>query len=324
MALSKSGKSLAFILAVPLFVLLVSGCTGISNPFGGGAGVSGAGIVIKTFEPSLSSLESNDPVRLHLEVQNMGGVIGSAGAVLMGITPQEWDAFGTDQLIGELLPADEERGTEGGIGTVDWDLLAPDLQRGERRTYEPIARVFYSYETNVRKSITFLSSDEVRRAAQNGDSVTAGVTSVSAGPLDVNVNAGNYVRTKDDTWDQPYFPIEIRITNSGGGQIAGDNYPIGIEVIEPAGTVIMGDCPGQAQQEWGGNYRYLPSGINLPFSPRIVYLWDGKETTITCRLKVIDPPEFREVRDLQVKLEYIYFQDAKVPINVVGTTEWGF
>ncbi len=319
----KNGRSLALVLAIPLAVLLVSGCVDVPG-LGGGAGVSGNGIVITKFEPSLSSLESNDPVRLHLEVQNRGDVIGEAAAVLMGIDSQAWGSYNTEQYIGELLNADEERGTEGGIGTVDWDLMAPDLQRGEKRPYTAIARVFYSYETSVVKTITFLTSDEVRRAAQSGESVAAGPTVVSAGPLSVTVNAGEYVRTKDDSWDQPYFPVEIKITNTGGGQIAGDNYPIGIEFTEPTGTMIMGDCPGQAQSEWSAFYRNIPGGLSLPFSSNVVYLWDGKETTITCRLKVVDPPAFKVDKDLRIKLSYLYYQDAKTTINVVGTTELGY
>ncbi|MFH0956907.1 MAG: hypothetical protein V1813_03520, partial [Candidatus Aenigmatarchaeota archaeon] len=140
-------------------------------------------------------------------------------------------------------------------------------------------------------------------------------------PLSVTVNAGQYVRTKDDTYDQPYFPVEIKITNSGGGQLAGDNYPVGFEIIEPTGTVIMGDCPGPAQAEWGSVYRNLPGGLTLPYSSSIVSLWDSKETTVTCRLQVTNPPQFREDRDLRIKLSYIYFQDEKTTLNVVGTTE---
>ena len=318
MTASKSVRGLAFLLVIPVAVLLASGCTNFD--LGGGTGVSGAGIVITKFEPSLPNLESNDEVLLHLEVQNTGDVIGEAAAVLMGITAEEWDTYATNYDIGELLPADPERGTNGGIGSVDWDLLAPDLQKGERRTYTPIARVFYSYEQTVTKPITFLTSDEARRAAQSGDTPAAGATSVSAGPLTVSVNAGQYVRTKD-TWDYPYFPIEIKISNTGGGQIAGDNYPIGIEITEPSGTVIMGDCPGRAQTEWMADYSRVPSSVPTPYSPRVIYVWDGKETTVTCRLQVNDPPEFREERDLRIKLNYIYFQDAKTTINVVGTTE---
>jgi hypothetical protein len=319
MAAVSSLRNLMFLLPI-VGILVVSGCTGIPD-FGGGGGVSGNGIVITKFEPSLSSIESNDDVRLHLEVQNRGGVMGTAAAVLMGISPMDWDAFNTEYFIGELLPADEERGTEGGRGTVDWDLMAPDLQRGERAPYYPMTRVFYSYQTNVRKPLTFLTSDEVRRAAQNGEALPAGATSVSAGPLDVTVNAGDFVRTKEGSWEQPYFPVEIKITNVGGGQIAGDNYPIGVEFIPPEGTMVMGDCPGDAQTEWIADYRNVPSGLTVPSSPNVIYLWDGKETTVTCRLQVVNPPNIREQREIKLVLSYIYFQDAKTTINVVGTTE---
>ncbi len=321
MAATKSGMNVKLLLILASIVILASGCTNIGL---GGEGVSGNGIVITNFEPTLSNIQSDDEVVLHLEVQNTGDAIGMAAAELIGIYTQDWNVFNTEQLIGELLPADEEAGTEGQLGTLYWRLRAPELQRGEKRTYEPIARMFYSYETRIIKPITFLTSEELRRAVQNGEALPSEPAVVSAGPLSVDVRTGEFVRTKDD-WEQSYFPIEIRIQNTGGGLIAGENYPIGIEVINPPGTIFRGDCPRMSQTEWMTfDSQLLPAGLTRPISPKAIYLWDGKETTVTCELKVVNPPQYRESRELKVVLKYIYYQDAKIPITVTGTREWGF
>lgn len=315
-------QKLATLLVVPMVILLASGCTNIG--LGGDSGVSGTGIVIKKFESSLRNVQSDDELTVHLEVQNMGDAIGMAAAELINIYPQDWNVFNTEQMIGELLPADEEAATEGQIGTLYWRLRAPELQRGEHRTYEPMVRVFYSYETRVIKPITFLTSEELRRTIQNGESLPSEPAIVSAGPLSVTVQTGEFVRTKDD-WEQSYFPVEITLQNIGGGLIAGENYPIGIEIINPPGTIFRGDCPRVSQTEWMTfDTNILPAGLTRPISPKAVYMWDGKETKITCELKVVNPPEYRESRELKVVLKYIYYQDGKMSISVDGTREWGF
>ncbi len=320
----KSGK-LAILLLLTGIVLTTSGCTSIG--LGGDTAAIGSGVAVTKFDSNLDALESDDEVTLHLEVQNRGDAIATAAAELIGIYTQDWNLFGnTEQMIGELLPADEESGTEGQIGTLYWTLRAPDLQRGEKRTYEPIARMFYSYETRVIKPITFLTSEELRRTVQNGESLPSEIATVSDGPLSVSVRTGEFVRTKDiSQWEQSYFPIDIVIENTGGGLIAGENYPIGIEITPPPGTIFRGgDCPRESQLEWMSYDNLLPAGLTRPISPNFVYMWDGKETKITCELKVTEPPEYKESRELSVVLEYIYYQDAKLPITVTGTREWGF
>ncbi len=322
MATTSSTKSLAILLILPMLVLLASGCTipGLS----GGTSISGSGVVITQFASSLSALESGDEVNLHLEVQNMGGVIGDVAAQLIGIYPGDWGMPNTEYFIGELLPADAEMGTEGQLGIADWYLRAPDLQRGDIRTYNPIARVFYSYETRVTKPITFLTSEETKRAVQNGESLPAELTTVSGGPLSVTVQTGEFIRTKDD-WTQSYFPIEITITHTGGGLLAGENYPIGIDIVNPPGTMFRQDCPRDAQTQWVPfDNSILPAGLVQPISTKMIHMWNGKETKITCELKVVNPPEYRETRDLEITLKYVYYQDETLPLTVTGTREWGF
>lgn len=316
----KLGKSKGWLLILPIAVLLVSGCLNI----GGGTGISGTGIVINKFEPSLSAIETDDKVTVHLEVQNKGEAIGKAAATLLGIYTQDWGVIMTDQLIGELLPADTEAGTGGQIGTVDWVLSAPDLHRGEKRTYEPVVRVFYSYETRVMKPITFVTSEELRRVVQSGESLQSDPAIASAGPLTVTVKTGQFVRTREG-WQQSYFPVEIDIDNTGGGLIAGENYPIGIDIEPPPGTMFRGgECPRKSQTGWSVSYANLPSGLTRPISAKKIFLWNGKDTKITCELQVLQAPDFRQKRDMKITLEYIYYTDQKTQISVTGTKEWGF
>jgi len=319
MASLKTNK-MGWLLILPVAILLVSGCVG----GGGTSTVTGNGVTITKFEPSLANINSGNRVNLHLEVQNRGEAIAKSAAKLIGIYSQDWSVFQTDQPIGELLPSDKDAGTEGQIGSVDWVLTAPDLHRGEKRTYDAIARVFYSYETRAMKPIMFVTSDELRRAIQNGESLQSDLAVVSSGPISVNVKTGQFVRATDD-WQQSYFPVQIDLTNTGGGLIAGENYPIGVEIEAPPGTMFRSECPGRSQTEWTGGYygAVIPSGLMRPVSPKTIFMWNGKDTKIICELKVITPPEFKQKRDLKVTLSYIYYTDKSTQITVTGTREWG-
>ncbi len=320
MAAIKTSKNLAILLILPVAVLLISGCTDFG--LGGDSGVGGQGIVITSFGADLTSLESNQDVGLHLEVQNRGDVIGEAAAQLINIDPIVWGLPFTEFDIGELIPADSERGTVGAIGRADWLLLSPDLQRGERRTYKPMVRVFYTYDTRIIKPIEFLTSEETRRAVQNGDPVLSDPAMVSSGPLSVSVRTGDFVRTRED-FAQSYFPVEIAITNTGGGLLAGRNYPIGINVEAPTGTVFRGgECPRSSQTELPA-FDDLPGGITFPPAIDTINMWNGRDTTVTCELQVVNPPAIRDTRDLKITLSYVYYQDAELQLNVIGTREWG-
>jgi len=316
----KFDSKMGWLLILPLVVILVSGCVG-----GGGSTVSGNGIVITKFEPTLKNIQSGERVALHLEVQNQGGTIGKAAAKIIGLYTQDWSVYQTEQTGGELLPADTTAGTEGQIWSADWQLTAPDLNRGEKRTYDAIARVFYSYETRVMKPIAFVTSEELRRIIQNGESLQSDPAIVSSGPISVIVKMGQYVMSRDD-WQQSYFPVEIDLTNTGGGLVAGENYPIGVDITAPPGTMFRGECPRASQAEWtGGSFgTSVPSGLSRPVSPKTVFMWNGKDTKITCELKVITPPDARQKRDMTIKLSYIYYVDKTTQITVTGTKEWGF
>jgi hypothetical protein len=68
----------------------------------------------------------------------------------------------------------------------------------------------------------------------------------------------------------------------------------------------------------------VPSGLSRPVSPKTIFMWNGKDTKITCELKVITPPDARQKRDMTIKLSYIYYVDKTTQITVTGTKEWGF
>ncbi len=309
-----------FLLLLIAAVTVTSGCT---TPFGGGSKGGGPGVVVDIFQPTLGQttpIESDEPVSFHLEVINRGDYNNApAVAELTGIDTTEWKLFGdVYRDLGLLLAPDPESQTQGGRGTADWDVITPTLSRNQKITYEPIARVYYYYETDVKKPVWFDNSEELRRIVQGAGTLdTEPATSWNA-PLAVTVNTGNFVKAGD--WTNSKFQLQIRIENTGNGQVFGRDYPVAVEIEWPDGVVPIGDCPRQIQ--FGtGFYDNLPPYLTTPSLGRFVRLWNGKYTDISCEFQVTQPPTNKVKKNFRVKLAYIYYVDAVTHITVKGYEE---
>ncbi len=317
------GRNVKFFLLLLIgAVIATSGCT--APTIGGGTTGGGPGIVVDIFQPTLGltePIESNEPVTFHLEVVNKGDYNNApAVAELTGIDTNEWNLFGdVYRDLGTLLAPDPESQTEGGRGIADWDVITPSLQRNQEMTYEPIARVYYYYETHVRKPVWFVTGEELRRIVQTGGSLESEPTTPWAGPLTVTIDTGRFVKARE--WRESKFQLQIRIENTGGGQIFGRDYPVAIEVKWPDGVVPIGDCPRQVQ--FGtGLYDKLPPFLSPPSFGRFVRLWNGRYTDITCEFQVTQPPTNKVKKNFEVKLGYIYYVDAVTHITVKGFEEF--
>jgi hypothetical protein len=223
-------------------VLAISGCTLL--PSGGTTG-GGPGIAIERFEPSLSTVRSNEQVSLRLEVRNNGDYTNApAAAELMGIDPAKWNLYGnTMQYLGTLLAPDAASNTPGGRGTASWTLVSPPLVRGQSLTYRPIARVYYQYETRAIKPVTFVTANELKDIQRGGGSLTSEPTTYTNGPLSVQVTTGNFVQAPEIGAGEYKFQVQFNIENIGQGKIYGVNNPIAVQIEYPQFVVPLGECP---------------------------------------------------------------------------------
>ncbi len=322
------------LLALPVVAILIaSGCT---LPGGGTAGL-GNGVVITEFTSDFPSVQSGDYVELMLKVQNQGEVKAyNVQAELTGIDISEWGgAFGygfTTGDFGDMLPYDKETNTPGSVLTKQWRLTAPEQPKGINTPYTAVAKLSYDYKTSAQKLITIVNEDELRRILQNGGSLPGGAITYSAGPLSIEVTTGNYQKTTADQFGfDNLFPVQIKITNTGGGYVVppgtgsglyggtftsgffGDitNYPIGVRVTPPSGT----------------SFRSLGFGFgssdDCSTGTVTKEMWKGQEATITCELSVDNPPVYKEDRPMLVEVFYRYQTEAQTPITVYGK-ESGF
>ncbi|RLJ00284.1 MAG: hypothetical protein DRP03_00895 [Candidatus Aenigmatarchaeota archaeon] len=305
------GKYLVFAL---LAVLLISGCVQQGT-------TTGSGIVINTFEPALKSVESGEEVSLHLEVQNTGDYTDApVVAELTGIDLSEWNVIDRYKNLGSLLAPDKDAGTEGGRAGVDWRITAPSLRRGQRLTYEPIARVYYLYKTIATKPVWFVTTEELKKIVRVGGTLESEPTTVTAGPLNVEIKTGRFVRSTD--WRDTKFQLQIHIENIGNGYVAGKDYPLFIEVKWPNGVAPVGECPTITYEAAGELYKDVPASLTRPSFGRVVKLWNGRDVDLTCEFRIIEPPTNKEKRNFEVEIGYIYYVDAKTSIEVVGTEEF--
>ena len=299
-------------------VIMTSGC------IGGGGIKAGNGVVILNFEPDLTgTYNSGDPAKLQLRIQNQGEARATdVTAELAGIDVSEWAAMGAmfSRNIGDMSPYEAETNTPGAEKTITWDLEVPDLAKGIDLTYEPIVKVSYDYKTIAQKPITIVAEDELRRIQQQGGSLPSKATVLTGGPLSIDVETKDYVKTTEEFGSYDIFPISITITNSYGGTVIPDGfatgfgtdtylYPVRVKITPPDGTDF-------AHSGWFGDDDCTAGTITKD-------LWKGKSATITCELRVTQPPTYRQDRYLKVELEYRYQVEAITNIPVRGTKEAG-
>ena len=316
-------KKVEFLLMLCVIATLwISGCIGPTDGMGGGPG-----LVVEKFEiPPPTTIDSGEQIGLHLEVRNQGGYNGELGTgapaivELMQIDPMEWAVTPSTVIdLGSILAPIPETGTQGELAKADWQLIAPLLERGQTQSFRIDARVYYAYETKARKPVQFVTSDELRRMIQTGESLASDPAILTAGPLTVMVDAGQMVKAKD--WTNARFPLQIRISNTGGGRIAGKDYPIAIEVTYPQWVMpVEGYCP--AQSLLGAPiYNDVPPGLPQPIG-NFIYMWDGMATDVTCEFEIIQPPASKTKGNFEVTLKYIYSIDTTTQVTVRGIEQF--
>ncbi len=304
LSLEKDKKLLVFLLGAVVFI---SGCVGQQTT----GGATGPGISIQAFEPDINLIESQDNIRLRFKIQNLGGEEATdVMSRLIGINPDEWGFFGSDLPLGDLLPANPQFGTSGEQKEDFYEVIAPLLPEGQRVNYNPILRIHYGYRTSVTKPITLVTEQELRRLTQEGESLPAGTTGVSGGPLFASVTTGNIIRATRQVGELKAFPVTIRIDNTGGGSLspnpafqqAGDADLVLLTINLPPGL----DFDTQECQVFRGG--------------AFVRLFRGKDIEITCEIIVTNPPVVAEQRTIIMTLDYDYFIEHKGTTLIVKGT----
>jgi len=298
------------ILLLPILaVVAVSGCTS-----GGGIG-TGNGIVIEVFEPTLSSVYSDQEVGLILKIENRGEARAEdIYAEIFGININDWNAD-EQKNLDDLLGVDSLNNVLGGTRQVQWtDMRAPQLTEGQIFTYRPKVRVSYDYATSAIKPITIVDKDEIIRLIQEGESIPSGITTYTSGPLSVAITTGQYVI--GDFQSDYTFNLHIRITDlwwGSNGRVVYDDYGGYGDSDDLYPFEIMIDLPDDL------DFRSYTPGCSSGWDDMSLAT-DGT-AEITCELEVSDAPDIMVDDLIRVDLRYRFAVDASTTIKVTGTEQ---
>ncbi len=296
------------IIFLSLFVILaVSGCT--SMPFLGGGMLTGNGLVIEEFKTDFSDVNAGEPFKIMLKIRNKGSSL--ARNVMVDLSnSDELQCMGDCSFYTPLSPPDPESGTDGESRTCIWNCRAPhDIPYGMSVTYNPGVRITYQYTSDIVRTITLASQDEVRNLQDMGRALSIDPISTSSSPISLDIKLHSPIRY----WmDQGIIssPMSIDITNSGGGISC---YPdcldengwnkVNIYSHNLMGNILIDECD---------------VGIGNP-----VTLWEGRSRTIRCDLQIMNMPvAFGQTKKtINMKAEYDYMITSGTGIKVTGTEE---
>jgi len=280
-------------LALVMLVLVTSGCVDIPG-LGGGAGATGNGVEITDFQSDLDSVYSGESVNFQLKIQN-GGSFDSDGDAYLYL--DEWNCQPGRKVpvhFDSLLAPDEERGTAGEEFVAMWKCTAPTIDKGLKVPYEARAEVWYDYKTISSKSVTLLPTADLIALRDSGQPLPSELISKSDSPLDVDVQIEGPLRVMRDT-DSIEFPVNIIITNGGGGVIEESSVELNLEALGGI-TIKSTDCDGTQK----------------------LAMWRGKSQTVTCEMSATNVDVITQAR-IVATLSYGYTVSAQKSITVEGT-----
>lgn len=290
-----------------VLILLVSGCT---MPIDGGNSASGNGIAIEEFRPEFFQVRPGEPFELYLNVRNRGPFDAENIEVeLFNLDESKVTCTGGCALIGRLYGSDVKAGTPGESYECIWECRhSDDLPGGMKVTYNPMVRITYDYFSDITRSVTLASQDEVRRVEQSGITLPSDVSSKAEGPVSLNLNLLSPIR---------YFPRQGRLVT-----------PVMIEISNSGtGTACYRDC-GDSENWDRISLERMSTGTGIVFEgcedilgTSAVEIWKGKTRDIRCDLVITQLPEgFGFTRKtISLRARYGYFIEGTASFEVIGS-----
>ncbi len=297
-------------LLVVCMIVLISGCAGRQTASGG------MGVIIEEFSADPSDVYSGEPFQLKLMVRNTGPF--DAENVMFELSNTKTHTKGLEitckpecrGVVERLLAPDLQAGTSGESMTCIWRCKAPEnIPRNAEVLFNPEVRVYYVYESNVAKSVTILSVEELR-SVQGGKPLPSETLSHTEGPIRLDIRMRSPVRYVEGT-GKVTFPLSIHIENVGNGVAC---YPDCIDTnnwnkvfleLDPESEMNLKDCDVGMSNEvslWKGKSRTIVCDAEIPVFPE-----GGRRTDVNILQKII-----------KIKASYEYFTDSTTSVRVRG------
>jgi hypothetical protein len=297
--------------ALAAMIILVAAASGCVQTTG-----AGNGIVIESFRTDFSDVKSGEGFQIYLKFRNTGPFDAEHIKVtLMNVFNEDMTSVFTCSAgcrdIDKLAAAKPEQGTQGESMECVWSCDAPeDIPAGVKVAYNPRARISYRYRSNIARSITLSSQDEVKKAQDSGKTLPNDLVARAQGPVSLDMRFLSPVRYFRDQ-NRIVIPVSVDVSNSGSGTVCypdcedSDNWDmVSISQEYSNSDVSFSDC------DVGDN--------SIDGYP--IEIWQGKTRSIRCDIRIENMPEgFGFTRKtVNLKADYGYFVDAQTSFSVTG------
>jgi hypothetical protein len=285
-------------------IVFLAGC--IQLPGGAPTAKAGvaSGVIVKSFLPDVGEIYSGEPISFTLEVENVGeSAATNVRATIYGLGDEWKDECSSKKTqtvdTGTLERAIPEIKAPGGFGTVVWTCSSPTVKVDTN--YVAMARVTYTYTTNVTASIRVYNSTYLKllpRKEMETIYKTPAVGSIRISKAPVTVSFAGPAATRalvDGSGKQG--SLTVLISNVGqGSPYLGTNMKVPKVKID---NISIEGVEGEKCE---------PSGeITLPVSG---------QRPITCTFNLPSVTEFKDFQ-FTLQLSYNYFIDTSTPIKVL-------
>ncbi|MCK4550420.1 MAG: hypothetical protein KAT91_00530 [Candidatus Aenigmarchaeota archaeon] len=272
-------------------IVLVLGCTN-GTSLGGNGGVS-VGLSVNPV-----SIRDTQQSLLTISLKNTGDEDTTTTIDIYGIDNAEWD-YDTPPRV-ELIATDKQIGYTAEEKKISFFLERKEnkglLPKGQVFTFEPRVRVCYNYKTIATSKIDVYSKEEFYREMPQERSIS---TKQTKAPLQVSIDSKQPLISGDA------LLLDVTLTNTGGGTVT--NNECGADKFSSLNTVK--------------SFVIEVNGDECTTNKENIILKKGQSTQITIECGEITTENPKETKNIELKLKYTYYTDAKTTLLVEGTSK---
>ena len=265
-----------------LAIVMVAGCiSSSSNNIGG--------IVIQEFRSDMDIIEVGDEFSMYARIKNVGDVEAKDVDFVLNID----DSLGcekTCKMVSSMKGVDVENNIDGEIAYCTWKCKAKEEHKGI--VYNPRLRIYYKYLSIASKKIMLMSRKELLRMKQGKETISLGEYKHTNSPLMIDIKSKSAVVRKSNMVE---IPLTINVRNVGSG------------------TACKENCKNK--EEWYRVRIKVEGNGSASGCNKDVYLWDGKEGSVSCTLKV-KGSELAE-KYINVVAKYGYFIEGETTFKII-------
>lgn len=307
------------VMALLASVVIASGCAGSDTESDYEVSQT-KGVVIESFSADPSEVFEGQPVRMRMQVQNIGEREASELKATISNPPgletgengeRSWGGPSGDivrpQTTGSatLRPPSPDTERAGQKRNLRWSLTAPELSEGVSIPYTFDARLGYRYSTKGITNIEIMDSEEFR---QSDAQLSVPTVDNSGGPIQLSVSTSSPIifEGSDITKD-----LCVKAENTGSGT------PIHLDSGSLLNPSEEHTNKIEVDVSLTGSKIALDESGNTEKTKDII-LYEGGEGAKCFKLKPQETTDFRTTVPVEITANYGYMQETQTSVKVNG------